>query len=119
MNVALVGASDKEDRFAYKAFIQLAAHGHRVFLIHPKLTSVEKNPVWPALSLLPEKPETITVYVSAAVSTSLVASIIQSGAKRVIFNPGTENPQLETELNQAGISVIHDCTLMMLDGGRF
>ena len=119
MKVALVGASDKEDRFAYKAFKELTAAGHRVFLIHPKLVSVEGASVYKDLSELPERPESITLYVSAAASTPLAQVIINTGAKRVIFNPGTENPPLEAELKAAGLSVIHDCTLMMLDGGRF
>lgn len=119
MNVALLGASDKEDRFAYKAFKKLTAAGHRVIPIHPKLTSVKGVKVWKDLAAIPERPETITLYISAAVSTPLALAIIQSGARRVIFNPGTENPPLEAELKAAGLSVIHDCTLMMLDGGRF
>jgi len=119
MKVALLGASDKEDRFAYKAFKKLTAAGHQVFLIHPKLVSVEGVPVYKDLTMLPEKPDAITLYISAAVSTPLAQVLIQSGAQRVIFNPGTENPPLEAELRTAGISVIHDCTLMMLDGGRF
>jgi len=119
MKVALLGASDKEDRFAYKAFKKLTAAGHRVFLIHPKLTAVEGTPVFAALAALSEKLDTITLYISAAISTPLTDAIVQSGARRVIFNPGTENPPLEADLKAAGISVIHDCTLMMLDGGRF
>lgn len=119
MKVALLGASDKEDRFAYKAFKKLSAAGHRVFLIHPKLDSIDGVSVHHSLEQIPEKPDTVTLYISAAVSTPLAAEIIQSGAKRVVFNPGTENPVLETALKAAGLAVIHDCTLMMLDGGRF
>ena len=119
MKVALLGATDKPDRFAYQAFKKLQANGHQVFLVHPKLTAVEGAPVWPCLANLPEKPDTVTLYISAAVSTPLTPAILACGARRVIFNPGTENPDLEGILTNAGIVVLHDCTLMMLDGARF
>ena len=119
MKVALLGASDKPDRFAYKAFKKLQASGHQVFLVHPKLTSIEGTPVWAGLASLPEKPDTVTLYISEAVSTPLAQAILSSGARRVIFNPGTENPELEAVLKNAGIKIVHDCTLMMLDGSRF
>ncbi|MFT4547120.1 MAG: putative CoA-binding protein [Pseudoalteromonas tetraodonis] len=35
MNVAIIGASDKQNRFAFKAQRMFAVHGHRVFPISP------------------------------------------------------------------------------------
>ena len=36
-NVVILGASDKPDRYAYKAFKMLTEKGHNVFLVHPML----------------------------------------------------------------------------------
>jgi len=119
MKVALLGATDQKDRYAYKAFKKLTQAGHLVYLIHPKRTSIDHYPVFQSLANLPEKPHTVTLYVSPEISTSLREAILQSGAQRVVFNPGTENPVLENALEKAGIHAVRDCTLRMLDAGRF
>jgi hypothetical protein len=38
---------------------------------------------------------------------------------RVIFNPGTENPELMEMLDAAGIPYLEACTLVMLRAGQF
>jgi hypothetical protein len=38
---------------------------------------------------------------------------------RVILNPGTESPDLEQALSDAGIPWLHACTLVMLRTGQF
>jgi hypothetical protein len=39
--------------------------------------------------------------------------------KRIIFNPGTENPELQRMAIQAGIKPIEACTLVMLGVGNY
>lgn len=119
MNVALIGASQKPDRFAYKALKKLQAHGHKVFPVNPRLAEIEGERVWPGLAELPEKIDTVTLYLSAENLKPYEGPLLALKPKRVIFNPGTESPALETVLQNAGIQTMHDCTLMMLDGHRF
>jgi hypothetical protein len=39
--------------------------------------------------------------------------------RRVIFNPGTENPELERALEKSGIQTEEACTLVLLHTGQF
>ncbi|MDW8332380.1 MAG: CoA-binding protein, partial [Cyclobacteriaceae bacterium] len=39
--------------------------------------------------------------------------------KRIIFNPGTENTELEIRARRAGIEVVHGCTLVMLRTNQY
>ncbi|MBC7126091.1 MAG: CoA-binding protein, partial [Bacteroidales bacterium] len=39
--------------------------------------------------------------------------------KRLIFNPGTENPELEKLARKHGIDVVEGCTLVMLSNGTY
>ena len=59
------------------------------------------------------------MYVSPALSTGMAAAILAAHPQRAIFNPGTENPELEDQLAAAGIEVVHACTLVMLRTGQF
>ncbi len=45
-NVIILGASDKEDRYAYRALKLLVRKGHSVFPVNPNLESIEEIPVY-------------------------------------------------------------------------
>ncbi|HNT36208.1 MAG TPA: CoA-binding protein [bacterium] len=119
MNVAILGASNKPDRYSYKAFKSLQANGHTPLPVHPVLAEIEGVPVHRSLSAVPVTIETITVYLSAANSDAIADEILNCGARRVIFNPGAENPPLETQLQARGIEVLKACTLVLLSTGAF
>ena len=119
MNVVIVGASDKEDRFSNKAMKALLQAGHTVFLIHPSLDIIDVHPVYRSLDDVSEPIHTITLYVNERLSSTLTESILKINPIRVVFNPGTENRLLETTLVQHGITVVEDCTLIMLRDGLF
>ena len=46
-------------------------------------------------------------------------ALIAARPARVIFNPGTENPELEEKLAAAGIATVRACTLVLLRTGQF
>ncbi len=119
MNVIVLGASNKPDRFSYKAVDQLLQAGHTVFPVHPIIKEVLGQPVYTSLDLIKKPIDTITLYVAAQKSTSLMAAILTMNPRRLIFNPGAENPELEEAASDAGIQVIRACTLVMLSVGEF
>lgn len=117
--VVILGASDRPDRYAYKAFKMLQEYGHQPIPVHPQLTSVEGVSVVSELKDISESFDTLTLYVNPKISEALSDQILQSGAKRVIFNPGTENQKLEEQLRANNIEVVEGCTLVMLRTGQF
>ena len=119
MNVAVLGASDRPDRPSFEAVQRLQAAGYRVFPVHPRVEAVAGIRVFARLADLPEPPDTITVYLAAPNSIRLAKEILNSGARRVIFNPGAENPTLADQLLAQGIHVVEACTLVLLGTGQF
>lgn len=119
MRVAVIGASNKPDRYSYQAVMLLREKGHVPFPIHPSLADVEGIPVFASLRDLPQPAETLSIYLSARNQESIAEDILASGARRVIFNPGAENPALAERLRQAGIEALDACTLVMLRTGQF
>lgn len=118
-NVVILGASDNPDRYSYKAFKSLTKHGHKSFLVSPTLKDLEGTPVVSDLSQVKTNIDTLTMYVNPKISADLKSKIIDLKPKRVIFNPGTENPVLESELKKAGIDVLQACTLVLLATDQF
>lgn len=119
MKVAILGASKKPDRFAYKAFKMLQEYGHTPLPISPNLDEVEGVKTFANLQEVTEEVDTLTMYVGAKISTNLKDDILALKPRRVIFNPGSENPPLEAELKAAGIEVEDACTLVMLRSKQF
>lgn len=119
MKVVVLGASNKPDRYSYKAVMLLKEHGHIPFPVHPALREIEGIPASASLRALPVKPDVVSVYLSAANQEKIAADILDCGARRVIFNPGAENPELAAKLTAAGIEALNACTLVMLRTGQF
>jgi uncharacterized protein len=119
MNVAILGASNKPERYSHQAIVLLARKGHAVFPVHPALAEIDGHPVFKRLADIPAPLHTITMYVSSALSTDMADEILAAKPMRAIFNPGTENPELEQRLAAAGTEVVQACTLVMLGTGQF
>jgi predicted CoA-binding protein len=118
-NVAILGASTKPERYAYKAFKMLQEYGHTPFPVTPKNKEIECIKVYPTLAELPSPIDTLTMYVGPQISSRFQDQILELKPKRVIFNPGSENPDLEKALEDAGIHTVEACTLVLLRTRQF
>ena len=119
MKVAILGASPKPDRYANMAQVKLLAHGHSVVGVNPALPDLGGVHVVKSIVDLPPEIDTLTVYVGAPRSSELSDEILSYGFRRVIFNPGAENPELATALRESGAETLEACTLVMLSNGLF
>ncbi len=117
--VLILGASNKTHRYAFKALQLLKRYGHRIIPVHPKLTEIEGIKVKNTLAEITECVDTLSLYIGAQRSESIIKDIVKLKPGRVIFNPGTESELLEQALRDAGISYEHGCTLVMLETGSF
>ena len=117
--VAILGASDRPDRYAHMAFRMLREHGHEVIPVSPKLKEVEGVQTVASVSDIAGGVDTLTMYVGRAISSELQAEILALKPRRVIFNPGSENSELAAALAEAGSEVVQGCTLVMLRAGEY
>ncbi|MES3036842.1 MAG: CoA-binding protein [Bdellovibrionota bacterium] len=117
--VAVLGASTKPDRYSYKAFKMLKEYGHDPLPVSPKTGDIEGTKFVASLKDLSGPVDTLTMYVGPEVSTKLENEILKLNPKRVIFNPGSENPNLESSLEKAGVHVVEACTLVLLRTNQF
>ncbi len=119
MNVAVIGASDKKDRYSYQAVMLLKEKGHTVFPVHQRIKEIEGMKVYPSISEITEPIDTVSLYVAADISTGFTDQLFAKNPKRIIFNPGAENPSLANKIQQKGIQPVDACTLVMLRTGQF
>ena len=117
--VVVLGASNKPHRYAFKALKMLQEYGHHVLPVHPKLDIIEGLVVKHELSQISTSVDTLTLYIGPQRITPLIDEIVKLNPARVILNPGTESNELELALVHNDIPFVKDCTLLMLEHGRF
>ncbi|MFN4894954.1 MAG: CoA-binding protein [Pseudomonadota bacterium] len=116
---AVLGASNKPERYSNKAVRMLREYGHSVIPIHPLHKQIEGIDAVQSVDQLPLGIDTITVYVGAETSEKLISAIVARAPRRVIINPGAESQLLEESLRKMGVLVERACTLVLLQTGQF
>lgn len=114
----VLGASPKPERYAYKAIKQLTKHGHEVVAIGNRAAMVDE------VAIQTDQPEednvdTVTLYLNPMRQKEYYDYILSLKPNRIIFNPGTENDELEELAKKNGIETVEACTLVMLSTDQF
>ena len=118
MKTLVLGASDKSDRYAYQALRLLWQYGHEVAAIGNRTATVGDV----AIHSAPRNEsniDTITLYLRPDRQIEYYDYILSLQPRRIIFNPGTENAELEQIARQNGIETENACTLVLLRTGQY
>jgi uncharacterized protein len=119
MNVVLIGASNKPDRYSYMALKRLLDAGYDVFPVHKIHKNIDGIKVYSSIKDIKVPIDTVTLYINSVVSSSMSDDIISANPRRIIFNPGAENHELQELAQSKGIETVFACTLVMLSTGSF
>jgi predicted CoA-binding protein len=114
----ILGATDNPDRFAYRAAHSLIRHGHLVALVGIKKGVVAGQDIMNGKPAIADV-DTVTLYVGPRNQPEWYDYILNLQPRRIIFNPGTENQELEKKAQEKGIQTVEGCTLVMLSVGMY
>ena len=114
----VLGASANPERYSYLAINRLHTAGHPVVAIGKKKSMVN------GVEITTDKPaandiDTVTLYLNPANQKAYYNYILSLKPKRIIFNPGTENPELYDLAKANNIRPMEACTLVLLSTGQF
>jgi len=116
----ILGASTNPARYSYLVANKLVRKGHLIVNVGRKVGQVAGADIEPAdMDKLHTDIDTITVYVAPQNQHLYYDYVLGTKPKRVVFNPGAENPELREKLQNAGIETVEACTLVMLNTGQF
>lgn len=114
----VLGASDNPTRYSYLAINRLRSKGYPVVAIGQRRVrtadveiETEKKPF--------DGVDTVTLYLNSSRQKEYYDYILQLHPKRIIFNPGAENPELFALAQANGIQPVEACTLVMLSTGCY
>lgn len=114
----VIGASSNPDRYSYKAIKLLRHFGHPVYAIGNKADSLDDIEITTEQIAFKDV-DTVTLYINPTIQSSYKAYIYSLAPKRIIFNPGTENPQFMQEAESRGIACEEACTLVLLNTHQY
>jgi len=117
--VAVIGASAKPARYSNRAMRMLQAHGHVPVPVSRTGEDVLGVKGYASLRDVPERADTVTMYLSPERQAPVIEDVLAVRPRRVIFNPGAENPDAYSRLAQQGIQIVEACTLVLLSTGQF
>jgi uncharacterized protein len=116
----IIGATPDRSRYAFLAASMLQEYNNEIVPVSIKTGEVLGKEILdlrkkPAL----EGVDTVTLYIGTRRQSEWYDYILSLKPKRIIFNPGTENPELEQLAEDQGIEAVVGCTLVMLRSRQY
>jgi len=114
----VLGASDNPQRYSFLAVNRLRSKGHPVVAIGKKPAKVGDVDIDTEKKDFAEV-DTVTLYLNPGTQEQYYDYILSLLPKRIIFNPGAENPELQRLAKANGIEPMEACTLVLLSTGQY
>ena len=118
MKTLVIGASLNPERYAYKAVSQLLAKQHEVVALGVKAGILFGQTIHTEKTIF-ENIDTVSLYVGPSRQQEYFDYLVALKPRRVLFNPGTENPEFESLLTENGIEAERACTLVLLSTNQY
>ena len=109
----VIGASENPERYSNRAAKNLVARGYLVKLLGNKTGKINNDQIevgFPDFKNI----HTVTIYLNPTRQIPYYQYILDLKPKRVLFNPGTENPEFLNLLLSHNIAAEEACTLVLL-----
>jgi uncharacterized protein len=120
MKTVIIGASNNPERAACQAAELLRSKGHEFIPV-----GIREGVVAGQHIISKEKlsevtgVDTVTLYIRADLQPEWYDVIFALHPRRIIFNPGTENPEFAALAKEKGISADFACSLVLLSTGQY
>ncbi|MEP7164690.1 MAG: CoA-binding protein [Ferruginibacter sp.] len=114
----VIGASPNAERYSNLAVRKLVAHDHPVVALGKKPGMIGNTAITTDKKIM-EDIDTVTLYLNPENQKPYYDYILALKPKRIIFNPGAENEELETLANENGIKTMEACTLVLLSTSQY
>jgi len=114
--IAVIGVSNKEEKFGFRIFRDLLKRGFKVKGIHPKITEVLGQRIYANLKALETKPDLVITVVPPEVTEKIVDECSELGIKEIWMQPGSESEEAIQKSKTYGIKVTYKACFMVENG---
>ncbi|KPK42463.1 MAG: CoA-binding protein [Omnitrophica WOR_2 bacterium SM23_29] len=113
-SIAVIGASNKRNKFGNKAVRAYLQKGYAVYPIHPLHETIEGIKAYKSVLDIPEDIDAATFYVPSSVGLKVVEEVAKKGIKEIYLNPGAESEELIRKAKALGLKVVQACSIFSI-----
>ena len=114
----VLGASSNHSRYSNKAVRSLLKRDHEVVPVGTKTGEIKELEILTGKPVIPDV-DTVLLYLAPNRQSEYYDYVLSLKPRRVIFNPGTHNPEFIDLVKENGIEAVEDCALIMLNSGEY
>jgi uncharacterized protein len=114
MNIAIIGASADRKKFSNKCLRAYKSKGYGTFPVNPGEEEIEGLKCYESIKDIPQKIDIVSVYLPPRICKKIVVEILSKKPETVYMNPGTWDEKIENELNNGGIKVKKECSILAI-----
>nr|WP_300002262.1 CoA-binding protein [Tissierella sp.] len=112
---AVVGVTEKKDRFGYKIWKTLKEHNYETYGVSPNYEELEGEKIYATLSELPEPIDVIDMVVSPKITMNILDEAKANNIEYIFFQPGSYNEKVIEKASALGFKyLIDDCIYAIL-----
>ncbi len=112
-NWAVVGATNKKEKFGYKIFRKLLDSGYNVYPVHPKLEEIDGVTCYTSIFDIPHKVDVVNIVVNKKLTMDIVKNENISQYDYLWFQPGTYDEEVIEAASRHNKNLIYDkCVLI-------
>lgn len=105
---AVVGATQKKDRYGYKIYKILKDHDYKVYGVSPNYDELEGDKLYKSISDLPEKVDVVDMVVLPKIGMNILEEVKDAGIRYVFFQPGTYNDEILKKADELNLEYLTD-----------
>lgn len=115
--VIVIGVSPNPARYSYQCVEALVHANYEVIAIGIRAGYIGKIKICTDRPLLKDI-DTIILYVNKEVQQNYLDYVLQLNPAKILFNPGTECPEMAQVAIDNGIAIKYDCALVLINSER-
>lgn len=108
-NWAVVGATNKEDKYGYKIVKKLEEHNYNVYPINPSLEEIDGIKVYDKLSEIEDDIDVVDIVVNPQIGKHVIKEVNRLGIEYVWLQPGTRSDEIRDFAEENGIKRVESC----------
>jgi predicted CoA-binding protein len=116
--IALLGATDKREKWGYKILKRLKSLGYDVLPVHPTVRAIDGDPTYPSLRDLPRRPDGVSIVIPPTATEEAVRTAHDLGLPRVWMQPGAESDDAIEFCDANGLSCVHHKCILVETAAR-
>lgn len=107
---AVVGATQKEDKWGYRIYKALKEKGYEVYGVNPNYDTIDGDTMYHSLSDIPKKVDAIDMVISRKQAPAVLEEAKELGLDNIFFQPGSVDKEVTALADALGLNYLTgDC----------